>query len=1044
LSDVDGMVYRWKQGIQSLTKTDRVYVESSVRDERSPILTSQAFAGQDVMNVLSLLCTGQPYNYNSFLRAARDNGNALSSRDATGAQRPISYIEGVIRDLTRRNSTWGEFKPFKQLILNTAADQFVRTGEGVLTAQNIELRQLRRRRAQLEDDILLREAGLAQSPQPFALDATGQPQPFNAHSSNAPEVRAIRDELNELDAKIDRQTQSFVNNFNRWGNNINRAVGIVPGSRNPQNSLKIWGDDVSYDPTVGEAGSDVTDENRQHDRMEFRRKLASSMQRQAWQVRANQDFNLFIVDDQYDKNFDIQAFERRLGPQLNLFNSEYNTVDQQIKTVAQLLGLEIFADSQGHIRARPPQYNRMPASVFNKMFKTRDVTGIKVFPEFLESLFRSRLAGFLTQIEIEEDMIRLLAAALGIIGSSPDDTDRKIANFLRGSDEISGTRFKFSSNPTTGKILGKGAESVLVQASPEIQEEQDNDSIEALEELGAEFKSLSKSSRVFDPIVRTRDADVEPGPIGEERTKTWFEQIRNRLHVSSGTTPKDLNQLFSNDRVNRAGGVSRLDIVMIVDQMAQHVSRRQMLMVGAADAIRNLTDGLRFNSQDEGAGMLTAPFLNRTSGFGSGRSQNRVPEILEHMLEDEDNDDLGPGSGKRFVLKDHQVISFQIREEPPPWSLVQVSGLLGEGFVDPPNSLTTSQGGNAVTTAYAVDDPDTQCAPYAVYALNLARKNIIQATAEVAGYNEFYQAGDVVYFEDRDLLFYVEGVSHSLTYGGTLKTTLDLKYGHNPGEYIPTMLDIVGSVLYNAKGVFGQFRSSRFDARAGDQNIGAIVASNFDIGGFSIGEDTLGMKQILGSKQFGQMNLRVLNSALFTMGQQVNALSIRGQKPMLELRVYSGSGSIRTADLLEIADQIAFWFTNPERYSRTGDTLFSAADDKRDAAVTLEGEQIRVQLVEYDEDTPLSPSRAAWAVARMIEEGQGGSRDPASSVVASNNPPVDERTTTILSDQVIDIWLVSEDIAPSTQAATPSVDGLSEDAQRRTADVEAARQAANE
>jgi hypothetical protein len=39
-------------------------------------------------------------------------------------------------------------------------------------------------------------------------------------------------------------------------------------------------------------------------------------------VKANEDPNLFIVDDQYDKNYDIQLFEKKLAGQLALLKSE--------------------------------------------------------------------------------------------------------------------------------------------------------------------------------------------------------------------------------------------------------------------------------------------------------------------------------------------------------------------------------------------------------------------------------------------------------------------------------------------------------------------------------------------------------------------------------------------------------------------------------------------------------------------------------------------------------------------------------------------------
>src|SRR5690606_25699425 len=119
--------------------------------------------------------------------------------------------------------------------------------------------------------------------------------------------------------------------------------------------------------------------------------------------------------------------------------------------------------------------------------------------------------------------------------------------------------------------------------------------------------------------------------------------------------------------------------------------------------------------------------------------------------------------------------------------------------------------GNSVEAHWA-SDPEAQCAPFAVTLLNLARQRIFNGSATISGWNEFYQVGDVVYIEAEDQLFYVEGVSHSFTYDSGLSTTLTLTYGHNPGEYIPTHLDMIGKYLYSAQTFSEQFRSSRFNA----------------------------------------------------------------------------------------------------------------------------------------------------------------------------------------------------------------------------------------
>ena len=98
--------------------------------------------------------------------------------------------------------------------------------------------------------------------------------------------------------------------------------------------------------------------------------------------------------------------------------------------MSSILGLEIYADTQGHIQAKPPGYNKVPSSIFERMLRDRDRKGIRVFPKVLESLFINQAEGLIDQLEITEDNIRLRAAAL----NKPNDEEAK--KLLNGSKLI--------------------------------------------------------------------------------------------------------------------------------------------------------------------------------------------------------------------------------------------------------------------------------------------------------------------------------------------------------------------------------------------------------------------------------------------------------------------------------------------------------------------------------------------------------------------------------------------------------------------------------
>lgn len=1022
LSDPDGMVYRWKQGIQSLTKQEPS-LESSVRADRSPLLTKEPFAGQDVMNVLSLLVTGEPYNYNTFLKAAIENGNTIVKNDPTiNSSSVVSYIESLIGDLSKRNAVWGNFIPYKKLVINEEADAFIRSGQGTLRKLNQDLRTLSHKRAQIMDDLAVRYSAQV-------VDDRGEPV--------SPDAQIIRleDELRSVNAKLEITTNRF------------STVSDDLIKRN-DDAIRLIGNDISYDPSVAGMNTDVTEDQRRQDRQEFRRKINTLVQRRYWKSKANEDQNLFVVDDQYDNNYDIQAFERKLGPSLNLFASEYATIDHRIRATAAILGLEIFADSQGNIQVRPPLYNRVPSSVFYNMFKERDRTGLKVFPDFLESLYRNQLIGVIRQIEIIEDEIRLRGTALGLIVTGGGDADARIRQYLRGANEGSAVifgvnEFSFVSDPSTGRVGMSGLNSLIYQSNPDISERS-----QTLKDLG-DLQAKANQTRIFDPVARifSQAEKATFQDVAAKNVQDRLKQIADRLAKLKGDPPQKstISDFYSDTRFEggaTSNQLSELDTLGIKNELAQLVSQRQELLVSLTNAVKSLVDGIRTNDTQEGANRALTPALNR---------KRPIPELLEHMIEDEDLDDFGHGSGKRFVIKDSQVVRLSVTEKPPDYTVAQVNGLVAEGIIDPVSKLQLSNGGFVQTTAYAVDydmwymygfkdsksipapffsDPESQCAPLAVFALNLARRNILQGTVEVSGYNEFYQAGDVVYIEDRDLLFYVESVAHNFNYGG-LSTTLTLSYGHNPGEYIPTMLDIVGKILYNAKGFSGQYRSSRFDPVGGDQSIGSVIFNPRNpIFSFS-GQEQVLTELLAGS--WGEQNRNILSSILLATTGILNAVGYREKRPIIELRYYQGTpdfaAGIDFGPISAAAEAVKAWLINPGRYTTLSEQVIG---EKVQSFMRLANEDIRVVPVSSEDNEDVrSPSRAAWNAVRNQAQTRGIGRDE-DDTTADIATELDK----IMATTIIDAWIVLEDIPASI--STNGQDRGSQAGQEELAQLEAA------
>src|SRR5690606_341413 len=116
-----------------------------------------------------------------------------------------------------------------------------------------------------------------------------------------------------------------------------------------------------------------------------------------------------------------------------------------------------------------------PSSVFYNMFKQKERKGIKIFPDFLESLLFNQIKGIIGQLEIIEDEIRLRGLALGLVSQNPLDPDDRIKTFLNGSSLLTsgslgivstGNQFIFLSNGFTGRIGDKNIRSIIDQSRP--------------------------------------------------------------------------------------------------------------------------------------------------------------------------------------------------------------------------------------------------------------------------------------------------------------------------------------------------------------------------------------------------------------------------------------------------------------------------------------------------------------------------------------------------------------------------------------------------
>jgi hypothetical protein len=1043
----NGLVYRWKQGIQTLTWNS---VPSYSSEDARSVAVTQPFAGQDIMNMISILVTGQPYNYDTFLKAAIANGNSLGSNDsATNIPASLTYIQGLLTDIDKNNTMWGNFVPYKKLVMNPRLNRDISRHRLDLITANAQLTNLLRERESILDQLM--------------LICNGQ-DVNNIISYNDAGQPSIRSDIQETFVRED--ADKCITKLNAIDNAINAGQSTYDDKyvTNQDVGVAIIGTDVNTNLTSVNDGS-VSYIEQQRNELELRRNLARYTARRFWKVKANEDQNLFIVDDQYDKNLDLLAVERKITASMPLFDNPYFSISDQLNNVRKLLGFEVFANTQGHIEARPPGYNKIPSSVFYKMFKDRDEKGIKVFPDFLETLYFNQSKSLLDQIEILEDEIRLRAIALGAIN------DTQIINLIltgSGNGVFTATDFGFLSGFNTGIT---NIPNVLALAKPDYTDAINSDGLtsvavakEQLSTYQVKISNYAKQTRLFTlstQISAIKDFNVTITSSADETDFRLepFEQIRNKLRINTGKEPKSLNELFSNEEFRRktSGTVSRLDRLSLFTQIGNLISQRQTLLCSLSNALNSFQDGMSLNAVSSNnedifngglnnlfkpsntnsvARAITTPNLNRST---------QIPELLEHMIEYENDDDLGVNSGKRFIITADRIVSLTISENAPPYTMVTVKGLFSEGFVEPESTFKNSFDGknssNLLSSAIAVDydmwyqygfkapsvieapflsDPDSQCAPFAYSTLLQARENILQGTLQISGYNEYYQPGDVIYIEDRGLLFYVRDVQHSFSYG-SLATTLELSYGHNPGEYIPTMLDVVGKILYNAKGFTGTFRTSRHQMLGGARSLGALAIPNLSL--TSEDEYSVNAKQELLSGSWGERNKNILTNILYSVSGNMNLVGSRRQKAIIKIVYYKTSESLAMA-MNNYANAVFNWLVYPEKNTSEGlsTDLLSIQGNANTKSFGIDQDDIIIEEVDISnineqtrrrvfpisnvesEPNTVSPSNAAFAVLRAISTSSNSSPENITS----------DQFLTLLSKYVLDLFIEYQNVEDTT------------------------------
>lgn len=1005
----DGLVYKWKEGIGVFTQFGSSIDLNDPNSVGNANTFADPFAGQDVMNALSLLITGIPYNFITFYKTT-SNLYGFSGDPQNKQNSSYAFINSLRADLVKRNTLWGNFIPFKQLVMNESAVAQAMKAQSSIQTTNDDLDAKLKQFSDLNKTATILGA----------VNALSQNNKTTAQGLTDTSFSNLTTQINNLQTDITNQISSLTSQNNQFYGNSNldptyASHSLVDGKSDPANSQS---------------------------RKEMRRQINSMTRRMSYDVRSNQDKNLFIVDDYYDTDYDIAAFNQELADGIKLYNNEFTSVKEKIRNVAQLLNLEVFCDTQGHIRVRPPQYNKMPTSVFYRMMYLKNALGIQIFPQFLNDLFTNQLETLREKIEIIEDEIRLDCAILGYKLSISSDQDS--LKFITSNSNINsnqGGTFTFLSNPS-GIITN--VNNLIQQANGDVQTASTNQNIanyKTIKAAGTNTKSIFNNGSqyviLFSALQNQQLAakGVNTGLNAVDLlSSSIVQQLITRINTKSG------QKLTTQDYIIPANGGSgpvqvasadSINIFKVTKELTDYIQQWQQAVKLFYQTIKNTAE---YKSLDDNTSVG-----NPLVTFGGTYNNSHIPEVYEHMLEDEAYDDYGFGSGQRYVIKRAQIRSMRMQASAPPFTSVEVKGVLNSFAPNAnptglDNSITASGvgGGNGLVTAIAMDydmwrnygfksaaplevpflsDPESQCGPYAAMVLSRNRSEILQGNLTISG-NEFMQPGEVIYLEDRGLLFYVSSVNHSFSNGSDFTTSLTLNYGHTPGTYIPTYIDTIGKLIYKNREI-SSLVVQRQDTSGSAVNVGVVQAdSSYSSNALNTGNESGNINN------YSTVNSSVLNNILFNTAFKTNANNTAGNNinVAVELRLYFDNTAAVNSQLMSFANSAMQYLTGGAQ----SPTLNSQTPK---AAPTLSAKNVSIVKINLDDPKDShSPSQKAIDAARNSVANTSQNNGLPTNPKSAN--PQGDIIRKALFGYIVDCWVnITQVDPPNVPTPTNATNG---------------------
>ena len=862
-----GFVYRWKSGIitatAGLTSNNPLFNDwaqiSKYGETYGVAIGEDVFNNLDTANILSMLIVGQPYNVDAFIRQSYEiQGITNTSASTLSSSDPLFSVLNATR---KQNLRFGNFKPYRVITMNASSVERLTSDSLLKTQTNTKIEQLQKRKAELRGMIkkLNSNDSLITSSlntEIKTIDAGIQQQLARANMDQNSLNNAGRDTSFNLFG----ETQDMANSGNYEADQyISRAMTQV-GAQRRVDDVRMNNDQNLF------IISDQYDSNTEIKQYLFQLKkggwnLFSGQFYTAYEkcVEASSiiDLEFFcnsaghlelrppqwnrtplsVLRDYLElsrsenKNIIPEFLQNLFETRIQSLRREVHALNVKIALTSLLMGF--FPDQQiiPGMSISGSESLKFFGILVNADESGSGEANVDLYTEYEN--FGDGLVGALTKGANLIDKSTeggALGFSLDMNGGDPEgdillgDTETLLGDFdpisqqvmsLAGQTDIISELFPDGNsaerppeNTSRGGLFGSSTAVNVVAVAR----------IDIIQKIREAFKRLSGKDPLTS-VIGGKAVDFSdfgsgnPAIPADGKATAISNRARAEAEISESikiTKKFELLKALENAVSERDTKVSTLKRNVEKEKELQEIERA--LSSGYADPFDQMLD----QADDPNALIKNeSGWLDTLKGVYDVTKQSidiltgeaTESTLWDHLIIDDTRNYLGPGSGKRFVIKNHNIIRADFKETPPNFTRINVVGdapIYGDAYRKAFNGVAFwcgatdfdlwrqygyKQGGDIKLNFAA--NAELQCKPYAIMQLQMQRAKINSGSVTLVG-NEYYQPGDVVYVQYKNLLYYVTQVSHAFQMGGSFTTTLALTNGHPVGSYLPSPFDIIG------------------------------------------------------------------------------------------------------------------------------------------------------------------------------------------------------------------------------------------------------------